>query len=558
MVLSRLLALRLAALVLAWVAAVLVVAWLVFAGRQVALERAERSTAAFAAVVEQQTARTFQAVHLTLAAVGDAYQLARRPKTNDAAFRQMMARRLKDLPFVRAIFVLGPDGWIVHDTDYPATPQVTLADRPYFRAYQIDPALEPTVWPPLLSRSGSGWFLPVTHAVSRSADFEGVVVAAVQAEQFHEQFRSIGLAQTYLISLFHLDGTLVASYPQRAADVGKRLGELAVFSRLPLEASGSFWTERGMLPGERMVSYRVVQSAPFVVRVSRSKHDALAEWRRTATGAAVAMLALTIFLGWFIVRLARERARRERERERRMQAEKLQALGEFTGGIAHDFANTLNIVAINAALMREQAAPGLELPLAHIERAVRGGTALIERLLSFARRRSLRLERVRLDAWLRAAQPLLAQAAGSRVTLAVEAGAPLAEVLCDTAQLDTALVNLIVNARDAMAGSGRITVSAFPCADDAGAPKALAGVPAPFVCVTVQDSGPGMSEAVRRRALEPFYSTKGEGGTGLGLPQVYGFMQQVGGSMSVDSPPGGGAAIHLFFPVAPADPAVQP
>ena len=556
--LNRLLAFRLAALVLAWVAAVLVVAWLVFAGRQVAFERAQRGTAAFAAVVEQQTARTFQAVNLTLGAVGDSYQLAQRPAKNDAAFRQMMARRLEDLPFVRAIFIIGPDGWIVHDTDYPATPQVTLADRPYFRAHTLEPALEPRMWPPLLSRSGAGWFLPVTQAVGRSTDFEGVVVAALQADQFRAQFRSIGLAGAYQISLFHLDGSLVASYPEGASEVGKTFGELPLFSRLPVEASGSFWTDRGMVPGERMVSYRVVQGAPFVVHVSRRKDDALAEWRRSATGAAVAMLALTIFLSWFIAHLARERARRERQRERRLQAEKLQALGQLTGGIAHDFANTLNIVALNAALMRAQAAPGLELPLAQLERAVRGGTALVERLLSFARRRSLRLERVRLDAWLRAAQPLLAQAAGSRVTLDVEAGEPVAEVLCDTAQLDTAVVNLIVNARDAMAGSGRITVRAYPCADDAGAPKVLVGVRAPLVCLSVQDSGPGMSEEVRRRALEPFYSTKGEGGTGLGLPQVYGFMQQVGGSMSIDAPPGGGAAIHLFFPAAPMDRAKEP
>ena len=557
--LTRLLALRLAALVLAWIAAMLIVAWLVFAGRQVALERAERATAAFAAVVEQHTARTFQAVNLTLAAVGDAHQLAPRPEKNHPQFQQMMARRLKDLPFVRAIFAIGPDGWILHDTDYPATPQVSLADRPYFRAHKLDPMLAPTVWPPLLSRSGAGWFLPVTQALSRSADFEGVVVAALQAEQFREQFRSIGLAEAYLISLFHLDGTLVASHPERAADVGKRFGELALFSRLPLEASGSFWTKQSMLGGERMVSYRIVQGAPFVVRVSRSKNDALAEWRRTATGAAVAMLILTIFLGWFIARLARERVQRERERQRRMQAEKLEALGQLTGGIAHDFANTLNIVAINAALMRELCAnaPALEPSLVQVERAVRGGTALVDRLLSFARRRPLRLERVRLDAWLKAAQPLLAQAAGSRVTLVTEADLPLAEVLCDTAQLDTALVNLVVNARDAMAGSGRITVRAYPCEDNAGAPQARVAGPR-FVCLSVLDNGPGMSEEVRRRALEPFYSTKGEGGTGLGLPQVYGFMRQIGGGMSIESSADGGAAIHLFFPVAAAAAAGRP
>jgi signal transduction histidine kinase len=112
------------------------------------------------------------------------------------------------------------------------------------------------------------------------------------------------------------------------------------------------------------------------------------------------------------------------------------------------------------------------------------------------------------------------------------------------------VVNLVVNARDAMAGSGRITLRVYACDNDSGAPKAFAGSPARFVCVAVQDDGPGMTERVRRRALEPFYTTKGEAGTGLGLSQVYGFMQQAGGDLTIESEPGRGTTVHLFFRVA--------
>jgi two-component system NtrC family sensor kinase len=378
-------------------------------------------------------------------------------------------------------------------------------------------------------------------------------VAAVQVEEFSLQFHGIGLDDTYTISLFHLDGTLVTGHPLSSADVGKKFGHLLVFARQLHASRGSFWTDEGKEPGMHAVSYRVVSGAPFLVRVSRSRDGALVEWRRTATGAGVAMLVLSVFLGWLLLRLARDRARRERERQRRAQAEKLEALGQLTGGIAHDFANTLNILALNIALARKQVAesPALELPLANIERAARAGKQLVERLLSFARRRPLTLQRLRLDSWLGAAQPLLVQAAGPRVAIDVEAAAPLAEVLCDTGQLDTVLVNLVINARDAMAGAGRITVRAYPCEDEAGVPKVLVG-PAPFVCLSVQDTGPGMPEEVKRRALEPFYTTKGEVGTGLGLSQVYGFMQQVGGSVTIESAPGRGTSVHLFFPVAPA------
>jgi two-component system, NtrC family, sensor kinase len=542
-------------LLLAWIAALAVVTWLVFEGRRVALERGERATAAFAALVEQQAVRTFQAVNLTLGAVGDAHHLTPRPAKDDPEFQQMMKRRAADIPFLRALFIIGQDGWIIHDTDYPVTPRVALADRPYFRAHQQDPARAGGVWPPLLSRSGTGWFLPVTRPLGRSGRFEGVVVAALQAEQFREQFRGVGLPAGYLIALFYLDGTLVSSYPGKPEDVGRRFAGLPVFARHLPKSSGSFWSEETMMPGERVVSYRLSQDWDLVVHVSRSKGDVLAEWRRTATAAAVAMLVLTLFLVWQMARLAHDRARRERERQQRMQAEKLEALGQLTGGIAHDVGNLLNVVAMNVALLRQGSSdPAIAArALAIMERAVDSGMQMIERLLSFARSRSITVTRVRLDTWLDAARALLPQVAGPRVTLDIDAMPDLPEVLCDTGQLDTAVVNLVINARDAMAGSGRISVRVFPC-DESGAPPVTVGSPARFVCLAVQDSGPGMTEKVRRRAIEPFYTTKGEAGTGLGLSQVYGFMQQLGGNMSIDSAPDRGTTIHLFLPVAPAQP----
>jgi two-component system NtrC family sensor kinase len=555
--LVRWLPLRGAALLLfAWIAALTVVAWLVLEGRSVALERGERATAAFAALVEQQAVRTFQAVNLTLGAVGDAHQLSPRPAKDDPEFQQMMKRRAADIPFLRALFIVGQDGWIMHDTDYPVTPRVPLADRPYFHAHQQDPARAGGVWPPLLSRSGTGWFLPVTRPLGRSGRFEGVVVAAVQAEQFREQFRGVGLPDDYLIALFYLDGTLIASYPGRLGDVGRRFPGLPVFARHLPKSSGSFWSEESMMPGERVVSYRLAQDWDLVVHVSRSKRNVLAEWRRTATAAAVAMLALTLFLVWQIARLARDRARRERERQWRMQAEKLEALGQLTGGIAHDVGNILNVVAMSVAALRQGSSdPAIAArALGGMERAVASGTQMIERLLSFARRRPITITHVRLDRWLDAARPLLLQAVGPFVTLDIDAMPDLPEVLCDTGQLDAAVLNLVVNARDAMAGSGRIKVRVSPCDDESGTPRVSVDSPGRFVCIAVQDSGPGMTEEVRRRSIEPFYTTKGEAGTGLGLSQVYGFMQQTGGNMSIASAPDRGTTIHLFLPIAPGQP----
>ena len=552
---TRVLKLKLAAMMLAWLAALFVVAWLVFAGRQAALERGEDATVAFAAVVEQQVARTFQAANLTVGAIGDAHRLTPRPGKHDREFQEMMSRRLKDVPFIRAVFIIGPDGRIIHDTDHPATPAVSLADRVYFRAYQADPARGPSVWPPLRSRSGMGQFLPVTHPLGLDGGFEGVVVAALQAAQFEDQFREARLPAGYLVTLFHSDGTLVASHPSLGNRSGENFKErLPELASMEEERAGSAWSDTGLLPGRRMVGYRAVERAPFVVRVSRARNDMLSEWRRTATAAALAMSALTILLAWFMTRLARESERQVRERERRLQMEKLEALGQLSGGMAHDFANVLHVVAMNAGLLR--AKPGdrqvAEHALAAVERALASGRQVAERLLAFARRKPLARARIRLDAFLEQARPLLEQAAGHRVTLDVQTRPPLPEIVCDSGELDVALLNLVVNARDAMGGSGRVSVRAYPCDHESGAPERFVASPPRHVCVTVQDTGPGMTEEIRRRALEPFFTTKGESGTGLGLSQAYGFMQQLGGQLVLESAPGRGTAVHLYFPVAPA------
>ena len=546
---------RFPGLVSAWLAALLIVAWLVAAGRHVALDRGERATAAFAAVVEQQVTRTFQTVYLTLGAIGDTHQIGSPPARHDPQFREMMKRRLLDLPFVRAVFVLGSDGRIVHDTDYPQTPDVSLADREYFRAYQEDPGRPATAWPPVLSRSGHGWFVPVTRALRPSGRFEGVVVAAIQAGHFEQQFRSARLPDGYVVSLFHVDGTLIASHPHGDGNVGRNFRHLPTFAHLAEAPAGSFSSSEGQVPGEQhVVSYRAVEGAPVVVRVSRSEDDLLAEWRRTATAAGLAMFALTAFLAWMVLRMVRASVRGARQREQRAQAEKMAALGQLSGGMAHDFANLFNVVGMNTALLRARPEDRqlAEHAITSIERAVQSGRQVSQRLLGFARRRPLALQRVRLDAWLEKARPLLAQAAGPGITVEVSSAAALPDIVCDASELDVALLNLVINARDAMAHTGRIEVRAVPCDEANGAPRELVAKPARFVCLTVKDEGCGMTEEVRRRALEPFYTTKGEAGTGLGLSQVYGFMQQLGGQVFLDSAPDRGTAVHLYFPVASA------
>ncbi len=526
-------------LVAGWLAALAVVAVLVVSGRDTALERGERSSKALAQAMEEHTARTFQGVTLTLGAIADAWDIARPPK-NDAEFQELLHRRLRDLPYVQAIAVLAPDGSAVNHTAYERAASLEVGDRPYFKAHVADPALRRAVWPPLISRLGSGWVVPVTARLGHSERLEGVVAAAIDPAYFETLYRKLELGQDEAFALFHRDGTLIARYPAGEGDVGKSFVNLPLFAEHLAQApSGSYRIDGHMLPGRRIVSYRSVEGLPLVVHVSRSEHAALAEWRRSALGAGVAMGALTLLLGGVLLQQLRARHRRERQRAQRVQAEKLEAMGQLTGGIAHDFANLLNIVSLNMdAILRQPAdAQAAQRAALSARRAVERGAELIRRLLAFARRQPLEIKATDLNALLTEAHPLVAQAAGGRIELLLQLAPNLPPVLVDESQFEMALLNLVVNARDAMSGSGRITLRTHRCAE---------GEP----CLTVEDDGPGMREETRRRALEPFFTTKGEAGTGLGLAQVYGFMHQLGGSIDIDSAPGKGTRVVLRFPRA--------
>ena len=153
-----------AAALVFWCATAFIVAALLAHERKETLERATRNSSALAMVLEAHTDRTFQAVDVTLAGVAGAIGLAPGLPKHDPLFQRALTERLRALqPYVRAIYVIGPDGWIRQDTDYPSTPDVSLADRPYFRAYAENPELVRSVSTPLQSRSGMGWFLAVSR-----------------------------------------------------------------------------------------------------------------------------------------------------------------------------------------------------------------------------------------------------------------------------------------------------------------------------------------------------------------------------------------------------------
>ncbi|HYD27835.1 PAS domain S-box protein [Brevundimonas sp.] len=232
-----------------------------------------------------------------------------------------------------------------------------------------------------------------------------------------------------------------------------------------------------------------------------------------------------------------------------MHAQRMEAVGRLTGGVAHDFNNLLTVVigALDMMLRSpDNAARQKKLGEAALS-AARRGERLTHQLLAFSRRQALRPEPTDLNGLIRESEPLLRRALGEAIEFRLKLRRGGARVSVDPAQFEAALLNLVVNARDALGDRGRVTVQTMNCPVS---PGEIAELPAgEYVCVAVSDNGSGMSPEVMERVFEPFFTTKPVGkGTGLGLSQVYGFARQSGGGVRVISTVGRGTEVRLYLP----------
>ncbi|MEC5161436.1 MULTISPECIES: hybrid sensor histidine kinase/response regulator [unclassified Janthinobacterium] len=251
-------------------------------------------------------------------------------------------------------------------------------------------------------------------------------------------------------------------------------------------------------------------------------------------------------------RVAREVAERAKAEEALLQAQKMEAVGQLTGGIAHDFNNVLQIISGNLHLLYQQAPQDsatrqrLETAIAAVER----GAKLSSHLLAFARRQPLQPVVADLGRLLRDMDALLRRALGEAVEISSVVGGGLWNTLVDPSQLENVILNLAINARDAMDGAGRLDIELGNAVIDGRYARKLAGVqPGQYVLLSVRDSGCGMSGDVLQRAFEPFFTTKAEGvGTGLGLSMAYGFVTQSHGHIRIESEPGRGTVVKIYLP----------
>jgi two-component system NtrC family sensor kinase len=262
----------------------------------------------------------------------------------------------------------------------------------------------------------------------------------------------------------------------------------------------------------------------MALRAARQEHEATLEWRNEAA-----------------LREKAERALRESQR--------MEAMGQLTGGVAHDFNNLLMVVHGNLQILRKRLASSThDRQLDAIGTAIGRGVTLTRHLLAFSRRSALQPRTIDLGELMPALCELLSHSLRENIRLHCHVEPGTCPIKADPAELELALLNIAVNARDAMPGGGVLSIDV--CNATVNDLLALAGeMSGEFVLIRMHDSGEGVPPAILNRVFEPFFTTKAPGkGTGLGLSQVYGFTRQSGGTVTLQSPPGAGTTVTLWLP----------
>ncbi|TFZ04352.1 hybrid sensor histidine kinase/response regulator [Ramlibacter rhizophilus] len=485
-----------------------------------------------------------------------------------SALHAALAAMARDKPQLQGIFIFGPDARPKAASRFYPAPDVWVGDRDYFLWHQQG-GRGVYISQPLVARTTGEPFMDVSVGRSDAGGrFDGVISISLLAPYFEAFYADLTREeQGMALMLFRADGGVFARTP-RSLHVERLPADSLVMPELAQgRTEGRAHGISGVDGRERLAHFRQVGHFPLYVSAAMESAAVRARWLQEM--AILALFGLPAAFGLaFAVRTVITRGNASVEAARRLaeslrlqqemqstllQAQKLEALGRITGGVAHDFNNALMVMSNSLALLRIKH-PGVSSTyLAPMDRALNAATQLTRQLLAFSRRQALVPEQVLLQRHLPTTADLLRPVLGSRVDLRIEVAPDTAPIRVDTAEFELALINLAINARDAMPGGGRFVLRA------ANAAAPVPGLAGELVMVEAEDSGAGMPPEIVDKVFEPFFTTKPAGqGTGLGLSQVYGMCQRAGGCATVESRPGEGTTIRMFFAVDATPPAAEP
>ena len=480
------------------------------------------------------------------------------------AARAALHRQLQEMaagkPQVQSIWVQGPDGQPLVTNRSPDPPRMDVSDRPYFAWHRNK---QGGVYVSGVMEARGTRFFNISRGRYRSnGDFAGLVSVGLFASyfsRFHEQLAADepGVALT----LFREDGVVYSRWPELASQPARMSPKGEVLSRVLAGQTAGVIRSVSSLDGQqRLILFRKLGDYPVYIGIGRELQVIRSEWMAElarVAGFVMVPVLLLVFAAYVALRRTRdaldaahrlqeESVARQQVEEALLQAQKMEALGRLTGGVAHDFNNALMVIAGNLHLLRLTKAEAPAKYMDAIGRAVESATKLTRQLLAFSRRQALAPEVISLQERLPSLRDLLQPTLGSTIVLAIEVEPATPAIVVDPAELELALINLAVNARDAMPEGGRFSVTAGHSAGASGGQ----------VWIEAADTGEGMPQGVAAKAFEPFFTTKPLGkGTGLGLSQVQALCRRAGGDVTLDSQPGRGTRVTLHFPASALRPA---
>jgi signal transduction histidine kinase len=574
-------------------------ALIVWQQREREIATARRNLGAFDTLLAEQTARAMQGVELVIQDVVDDEVTANAITTaeefnrlrSDEELYKRLQQRTMNIPQLDAITLNSADGRLINFSRYFPIPDVDISDREYFHALHDHPAEKFYFSTPTQNRGDGTWDIYVALRVNGlHGEFIGMVMGAMRLTYFEDLYKEVSVGGTtqggpIAIALWRSDGTLLIRYPQWPP-VGPA-AEPRHMVRISIQPGQTAVTVRPATAAdpERLVATHLLDSGQLVVNVVQSMDSVLADWRHDSVviivagvgGVIATLLVMAVLLRQFATYEAMSRAIEAREEavqarqlaeDRLGAANKLEAIGRLTSGVAHDFNNLLTSIIANTELLLRDRSTGAAASrrLSVVMQAADRGANLIRQLLAFSRQQVLEPTSVDLNGVIGGMQELLRSTLGEGIVLRLRLGGLVWPALVDAIQIEHLILNLAINARDAMADGGRLSIATANAT--AGHPDRPSELPrGEYVIISVSDTGTGMSDELQQKVFEPFFTTKPPGkGSGLGLSQVYGLAHQSGGTVQLQSQPGQGTTVKVFLPralaahlpTAEADPAAAP
>ncbi|MGB8124489.1 MAG: ATP-binding protein [Pseudolabrys sp.] len=529
---------------------------------QNALTRADEELAGLLNILSQHASGIFQSVDLTFAAVdaivGDLTD--EQIKASDQALHQQLGKLEKSVKAIDAILVADRNGHtIVSSAVFPIPTGPDVADRDYFQA-QVERDAGTYVSAASRSRVRQEDFFGVSRRRSvRDGQFNGIIMISITPKVFAEFYRQLAGDTAASFTLSKSDGAILARYPMPAGDVTHFRPDSGFMLSVVDHPEGGFVTTSYSVDDlQRRFAYLKLGYADLYLSDGLPIDSILYGWMRTMASHLVFGIPATLVLFTLVLLAMRrtralyaEAERRDMAEQALRQSQKMEAVGQLTGGVAHDFNNLLTIIIGNLGIAKRgvveaRAERALNNALVGAERAAQ----LTQRLLAFSRRQPLNPRVLDINKLIVAISDLLTRTLGENIELETISGAGLWNVEVDASEMESTLLNLALNARDAMPTGGKLTIETSNAyLDDEYCREHEGILPGQYILVAITDSGAGMSAETIDRAFEPFFTTKEAGkGTGLGLSQVYGFMKQSGGHVKIYSEPGEGTTIKLYLP----------